>query len=260
MTPPAQHAAQLLHAAQRHIADAAIDQPRPVALKAVTRRRPETDTARLPRAVVTGPALVDFSNATDPVIRSGVALALLFASRVAGPATDADDWLGRYTDSLDRLGFARAGQAMVDTSFDKAGIAVHQAIIPFLTIALGGATLGPVILAGLQNLAEADADAPWITLYDRQSRRFDAQELHFATVSSTATQTHIRYAIARLSARVSSTGILFAKLGHAEAQFQSAAMTMAADNALLAKIEPALRARLAEQSQDYIRAAFIDAV
>ncbi|MFM9829078.1 MAG: hypothetical protein ACKVOB_10120 [Sphingomonas sp.] len=218
----------------------------------------------MPAGIVAGPALVDFTNAPDPSIRAAIALALVFASRVATAATtatdSADTWLARYTQALDNLGFARSGHALVEQRFAKTGMALHRAIIPFLTMALGGAALGPVILAGLQNLSDAESSAPWIALFDRHSRRLDVHELHFAAVENSAAETHIRYAIARLNVQLSSATILFSKITRAKANFHTAATDMTVSNALLTAIAPDLRARLEADLHAYVRAAFLDAV
>lgn len=226
-------------------------------------QHPIDDIANLPASIVAGPVLVDFSHAPDPAIRAAIALALVFASRVATAATSATDsadaWLARYTQSLDALGFARAGHALVEQRFAKTGMALHRAIIPFLTVAFGGAALGPAILAGLQNLSDAQSQAPWITLFDRQARRLDVHELHFAAVEGNAEDTHIRYAIARLNVRLSSAALLFTKVSRARATFHSATTTMAVSNALLTALAPDLHARLDTELHAYVRAAFLGA-
>lgn len=219
------------------------------------------DLDKLPPAVVSGTTLIDFSATPNLAVRAGVSEAMLFASRVASKATkpgdDADDWLASYTSSLSSLGFAISGGAVVTSSFKKKGLYVHKAIIPFLTVAFGGAAIGPIILAGLQNLQEMDKDAPWITLFDKQSRRFDATEMHFAAVSSTDTETTIKYAIARLNVATDSTSVLFFKLTNAEAKFESSTTLMTANNSLLAVMESELRARLSTLVKTFIAGADI---
>lgn len=219
------------------------------------------DLDKLPAAVVSGTTLIDFSATPSMAVRAGVSEAMLFASRVATKATkpgdDADDWLATYTSSLSNLGFAISGGAVVNSSFKKKGIFVHQAIIPFLTVAFGGAAIGPIILAGLKNLQEMDKDAPWITLFDHQARRFDATEMHFAAVSSTDTDTTIKYAIARLHVATNSTTVLFFKLTNAEAKFESSTTLMTANNSLLAVMQPELRAKLSALAKTFIAAADI---
>jgi hypothetical protein len=217
---------------------------------------------KVPDGVVSGTALIDFSATPNVVVRSSVSLAMLFASRVANAATsaetDPDSWLANYTSAIGQIGFTVAGTALVHSTFKKIGLQVHQAIIPFLTVAFGGVTIGPIILAGLKNLQQQDAESPWIALFDRETRRFDAREMHFAAVSSDDTTTTVKYAIARLNVKSATTLILFFKLTQAEAQFESSTTTMNANNSLLAAIEGDLRTRLGDKARSFITEAKLD--
>jgi hypothetical protein len=223
---------------------------------------PPLNLDKLPPGVVSGPTLIDFSNVPDAEVRAGVSLSMLFASRVATQAIkktggDEDDWLAEYTSSLTSLGFAATGTAMVKSSFKKVGLEVHKAIIPFLTVAFGGAAVGPIILAALQNLQSMDEGKPWIQLFESEAKRFQVRELHFAAASSTPSDTAIRYAIARLNVQASVTSVLFFKVSTASAEFESATNTMSANNSLMAVTEPDLRARLGQMTKKFIAATDI---
>lgn len=214
------------------------------------------DLDRLPRGVVSGTTLIDFSAVPSAPVRAGVSLAMLFASRLATRATrpgdDEDDWLAAYTSNLGALGFGVSGTGVVSSRFRKKGLKVHEAIIPFLTIAFGGGAVGPIILAGLKNLQETDKGQPWITLFDRESRRFSTSEMHFAAVASDATDTRISYAVARVNVETDTTQILFFKITDASAAFESSTTTMTANNSLLAVMEPDLREKLGRMTRSFI--------
>jgi hypothetical protein len=222
---------------------------------------PALDLDKLPAGVVSGNALIDFSAAAAPTVRSGVSTALLFASRVADaamrPGDDEDDWLAAYKTNLRRLGFLVPQAAVSVSRFKKQGVFVHKAIIPFLTIALGGASLGPVILAALKNLQDTDKDKPWITIFDRETRKFTTREMHFAAVTSDATETTIRHVVARLTVNQDKINVLFLRITSAMAEFESATTTMSANNSLLAVLESRLRQRMATEIGDFIAEARI---
>jgi hypothetical protein len=208
--------------------------------------------------VVAGNTLIDFS-ATPEAMRGGLSLALTFAARTATaaakPGDDEDDWFASYTSNLMRLGFHVSPSAFTRSSFKKRNIAVHKAIIPFLTIALGGAAVGPIILAALNNLSTMDESAPWITLFDRESRKYEVREMHFAAVGSDVVESRVRHVTARLSFVDERTNVLFFKLNDVSAEFESATTTMTVNNSLLAVLEPKLHARLADSASDFIAAA-----
>lgn len=228
------------------------------ATRARTREAPFVDNGidvnALPDGVVTGTTLLDLSKVPEAEVRSGISLAMLFASRVAiakKPSTE-DAWLAEYQNALSGLGFSIAGSAEVKSEFKRLNASVHEAIIPFLTVALGGAAIGPVIFALLENLRKMQADTPWITAFDQQTKRFDAHEMHFAAAIPNGGMTSIRYAVARLHIKNKTTQILFFKLSKADASFESLTTTLAIDNRLIAASEEDLQQRLSKLTKSYI--------
>lgn len=213
------------------------------------------DLGALPDGLVTGTALLDLSAVTDAKTRSGVSLAMLFASRVAEnhpAADDPDAWLAVYQDTLSEVGFSVSGSAVLTSTFRKLGVGVHKAIIPFLTIALGGAAAGPVVLALLNNLDSMSPETPWITMFDRQVRRFDVQEMHFGAAQAVGAETEIRYAVARLNVELSETKILFFKINKRTAAFESLTTSMRVNNRLIATIEEEMMSRLSNMVEKFI--------
>lgn len=216
---------------------------------------PALDLDKLPAGVVTGNTLIDYSQAALEM-RGGLSLAMAFASRATASAlpqdADEDEWFALYKSNLLQLGFGVSQGAFTKSKFRKRGLAVHQAIIPFLTIALGGAAVGPVILALLENLKTAGQNQPWITLFDQESRRHETRELCFGAVSSNATESSMRHVAARLSFVSTETNVLFFKITDAAAEFESTTTTITANNQLLSVIEQPLRDRLKDLALRYI--------
>ncbi|WP_298333083.1 hypothetical protein [Asticcacaulis sp.] len=214
----------------------------------------------LPKSLVAGNTLLDLS-ATPETIRGPLSLALAFAGRAASAATigkpemDEDDWFAEYKSNLMRLGFGVSPSAFVTSRFKKKNVAVHKAIIPFLTIALGGAGVGPVILELLKSLNSMDENQPWITLFNKESRKFDIREMSFGAVASDIVETRIRHVTARLQVSDKALNILFFKITSASAEFESATTLFSINNNLLAVLEKPLRDRLEQSALDFIRIA-----
>jgi len=219
---------------------------------------PELNLDKLPQGVVSGNTLIDYS-AAPLEVRGGLSLAMTFANQAARaemkPGDDDDDFFAAYMTNLAKLGFNVSQAAHTKSTFKKRDILVHRAIIPFLTIALGGATVGPVILALLENLQEINKDQPWITLYDRETRQFNTRELNFAAVSSDAVECRIRHVSARLKVVDDKINILFFKIDDSSAEFESATTTISVNNALLGVLEKPLLDRLAATAFENIMAA-----
>ncbi|WP_405081994.1 hypothetical protein ACI51X_10535 [Pectobacterium versatile] len=216
------------------------------------------DLDKLPDAVVTGNTLVDFSKSTLDG-RGPLALALTFATQYTNDTvgTDAseDVWFAAYKSTLLRLGLNVSSSTFTRSTFRQTGLAVHKAIIPFLTSALGGVGVGPVILALLENLKEDDKNQPWIRLFDQQSKRLETKEIYLGAVSSDANNMVMHHVAARLSVDDRETSILFFKINNTAAEFESATTTITANIKLLSVLEKPLLERLGDLALNTILAA-----
>lgn len=213
------------------------------------------DIDHLPPGLITGRTLIDLSAVPSENVRTGISLSLLFASRVAANdpnATDVDSWLASYTNALANIGFGNLAPTRVNSRFSKINVSVHKALIPVLTVAFGGAAIGPVILAVLNNLETMNADSPWITLFEQESRKFSVTELHFAAATPRGLETEIKYVVARLDINIGGIQVLFFKINNSTAAYESLTTTMSANNSLMAVLESDLKARLAKLIKKYI--------
>ena len=215
------------------------------------------DIDNLPNGVVTGSNLIQFPDAASPQLRSSIALSMLAAQRVAtndAVATSPKQWLDRYTMVLSNLNWRIEGGGEVVGTFDKFDVAVHEAILPFLTAAFGGAVVGAaLIVTALKQLKEMDKDSSWITLFDRESRRFDVTEYQFSVVEVEGDQTRLKTATARLDASFGKTQVLFFKVKKEKAKFQSAHQTLVGDSGLLEEMNSDLKAKLSSLTKSFIQ-------
>lgn len=228
------------------------------ALAAETEAVDGVDLDELPEGVVTGSNLIQFSDEVPPSLRSAVALSLLAAQRVAANdpvARSPEDWIDRHNTVLKNLNWLVERGDVTDSEFSDLSVAVHKAIIPWLTVALGpAATAASLIVGALNQLQEMDKDQSWITLFERESRRFEVTEFQFSYVANEGADTLLTMAAARLDASFGRTQVLFIKTSSGSARFQGSSTTMRAPSELLTSMNGALKAKLAEQSADYIRA------
>lgn len=216
----------------------------------------EINLDNLPDGVISSNLLFDLSAVKDANVRSGLSLATLFANRYATAKAGTDDpdgWLSEYQNGLTKLGFALTGTARSRARFNKIGAVVHESLIPFLTIALGGAAVGPIIIAALENLKKTGAEnSPWITLFERESKRLEIHEMHFAAALGGITNTEIRYAVARLNIEQARTQVLFFKITKDTADYESLTTSLTANNSLLAVYENDLKQRLQKHVTKFI--------
>jgi len=215
------------------------------------------DIDKLPDGIVTGSNLIQFPPDASPELKSSVALSLLAAQRVAtndpvvlSPA----QWLERHNTVLQNLNWRNEGGGVAKSNFDSINLAVHQAIIPFLLAAFGGAVAaGALIVTALKQLQEMDKDSSWITLFDRQSRRFDVTEYQFSVVQVVGDTVHLKVAAARLNASFGKTQVLFFKLKSQNAEFEQANQSFSAEAAMLTEMNADLKVKLMTLTKSFIR-------
>ena len=215
------------------------------------------DINKLPDGIVTGSNLIQFPAEASPAVRSSVALSLLAAQRVANNdhvILTPDQWVSRHNTVLQNLNWLIEGGSFVKSEMKGLNVAVHQAIIPLLTTVFGGVTAGAAILAVLNNLQSMDQQSPWITLFDRQSRRFNVTEYTFSVVKVEGEQVHLNMATARLDASFGITQVLFFKLKNQNAEFESAGAKISAQADLLEDLNDGLKVKLAAATKAFIAA------
>ncbi len=214
------------------------------------------DIDKLPEGIIAGSNLIQLPAGTSPALKSSVALSLLAAQRVASNdpvVTSPAQWLARHNLVLSNLNWRIESGGAVTHQFNSLNTAVHKAIIPFLTAALGGAVAASLIVTALDQLQSMDKDAPWITLFERQSRRFDVSEYQFTVASVVGDKVELKLAAARLDASYGMTQVLFFKLKKQEATFEQANQTLVTEMSLLEDLNGDLRAKLMGLTKSYIR-------
>jgi hypothetical protein len=215
------------------------------------------DINNLPTGIVTGSNLIAFPPNASADIKSSVALSLLAAQRVATNDTaiaSPKQWLDRHNTILQNLNWRVESGGDAESTFKSVDLAVHQAIIPFLTAAFGGALgAGVLILTALKQLQEMDKNSPWITLFDQQSQRFDVTEYQFSVVEVVGDTVRLKLAAARFDARFGKVQVLFFKVKNQEARFEQANSSLSAEAALLAEMNADLKVKLMGLTKSFIR-------
>jgi hypothetical protein len=215
------------------------------------------DINSLPRGIVTGSNLISFAQDTKPEVRTGVALSMLAAQRVANndhAILTPDQWIDRHNTVLTNLNWILEESGKIDSKTDNINVALHEAIIPFLTAAFAGAVgAAALIITAIKQLQEMDKSSPWITLFDRESRHFEVTEYQFSVVESSDNVAKLRLASARFDATVGKTQVLFFKVTDQDACFHGVRQTLSTNVSLLTNLNAALEDRLAKFSTGYIR-------
>jgi len=155
---------------------------------------------------------------------------------------------------LENLNWFNEGGGFVNSQFNSINVAVHDAIIPFLTAAFGPAVAaGALIITALKQLHDMDSGSPWITFFEQQSRRFNITEFQFSAVQITDNHVQIKLASARFDASYGQTQVLFFKIKQEHASFQSASGSYSTQADLLADMNGSLKAKLSGFTAEFIK-------
>lgn len=215
------------------------------------------DVKSLPAGLVTGSNLIQFPTGASPEVKSAVSLSLLAAQRVATNdpvVASPDQWFERHNTVLKNLNWIDEGGGSVKATFKDLNVAVHEAIIPFLTAAFGGVVgAGALIITALNQLKEVDKGAPWITLFDRSSRRFNVTEYQFSVVEVVGDKVFLKMAAARLDASFGVTQVLFFKVSKEKATFDQISKTYSSQTALLNDMNADLQVKLSKLTKTFIQ-------
>lgn len=212
------------------------------------------DIDNLPNIVVIGSSLVEFPDGASSVTKSSVALSLLAAQRVAqeDPVINTpQQWINRQNTVLENFNWQVGDGTTVKSQFSNIDKGVNQAIIPFLTNAFSGG--GDLIISTISQLKDASKNAPWFTLFDRQSQRFQVTEYQFSVVSLMGDQVNLKLASARFDATFGRTQVLFFHVTHQSASFEGVSQNLSTKAAGLADMNASLKIKLGGFSTAFIR-------
>ena len=133
------------------------------------------DAGAAPGAVVSS-ALIAWDEDTPTDIRQAVSDSLLFAQLFADKSVpdrnDVKQWMTNYFNVLPNIGWTLTSDVRDETEEDALGSEVHQRILDLIAIVLGPIpTALAVVTSALMSLQSMAADSPWITLFNRRSKR-----------------------------------------------------------------------------------------
>jgi len=230
--------------------------PAPIKVTEDIATAPTVDVDNLPGGIVSGSTMIGFEPDLSSELRASVALSLTAAQKVAeadSVVSSPDLWVERHHMVLKGMNWVSTSGGDLYTERSMSNIAMHKAIIPFLMAAFGpAATAASLIVTAIEQLEKMEVDKPWITLFERESRRFDISEFRFATASLENRNVVLRFAAARFIARQERFQILFFKKNDIDVNFKLANRTMTANPELLESMNSPLKAKLKGKTDNFI--------
>lgn len=230
------------------------------------RRRGPTDAAQLvfdrarDQATVVGSNVISFVSGVTAEHRQDIVNSSLFAQLVAkqqvGDAEDVKRWYDAYFDALTRIGWVIQEKTFARYAEKSADFSAHEAIAQVAAVLLGPAAVAAltVVQTTLSALRSMGSDAPWITLYDHQSRTGKTAHFQATLVSEEAGGMFLVALMAfSLEATAALDQVLFFRVRTNEASLQHCSGKVTIDTDVLDAIRPTLKARLAAWATSYVK-------
>ena len=131
------------------------------------------------QAIAIGSQLTEFSNKVPqsmrPAISNGLLLGQLGADKATLGLNDPWAWFTTFNSVMGRIGWLPTVNEVDGQVISDKNAELHKAIIPILTAIFGpAAAAGSIILAVLNGLDSMNADAPWLTLFERKTLLYRA--------------------------------------------------------------------------------------
>lgn len=211
------------------------------------------------QAVAIGSQIAAFAAGVPQELRSAISNSVLLAQLAANKAVQnatgsAAAWREAYRNVLFSTGWIFEGSSVSLQEFKKSNLEVHKAIIPVLTAILGPAAGGAALVATIMNgLADMNQDTPWITLFNRESRRASVNQFQVSYVEApNGNAPRMKLVFFELDATGVVTQILFFKLSSSSAKLFHSDTDLSVNTALLKSIEASLQQKLGERAATFI--------
>jgi hypothetical protein len=208
------------------------------------------------QAWVVGPQIFSFVHGVTTERREMIATSELFASLVADNECTRDQvekWYSSYSGALTKLGWVIQESARRSFDQEHQGSKVHEAIIGFIATLGVGATALAIITAALKSMQKVDGGKPWITLFDRQTRREEITGFQIGLVDQSAeADFEVKLMSFTLKLGQTKTQVLFIDFATLGVHMDSIGSTVTVAEAVLREAMPTLQNRLKEYVKAYV--------
>lgn len=245
----------LLSPARRFIEEAKLP-PVPKKIAVAGKEVPRLEITE--KAIAVGSQLMEFNKKIKANIKTTITDSMLFAQLVANKSAKKSGgdmgWYEFYVDALSRLGWVVTDMKFTEHPVKNQNLELHKAIIPVITAMLGPqAAAAAIILAVLNGLSEMNKDRPWLTLFERESKRFDSRQFQvsYADVDGQGNpQMSLLCFILNATQKV--TQILFFKFADSSAILRKTDTTLVISAQSLESVKKQLAEKLLPYRKSYI--------
>lgn len=218
---------------------------------------PELETSKQ-QSLVVGSNVVSFTTGVEAEVRQAITDSSLFAqlaaAKAVGTNTDPLVFFDAYFANLVAIGWLIQKKETAEFTYKGDAFDVHEAIIGVITAFLspiaGAAAAVIAVLNGLHNM---DRDTPFITLFNKQSRRGEIGRFQFTYVYPNPDHGLMVEAMAfALKADNTLTQVLFFKLQKGKTSLRRSTGSLSIDAQAMKALRPQLAAKMTAYRSAYI--------
>lgn len=187
-------------------------------------------------------------------------LAQLAADHKVADRNQVFEWYEAYFDVLSHLGWTIQDQGFTAYEEEADGLEAHEAIIKVATVLLGPApTALSVVTSTLEAMKSMEADNPWITIFDRESRTAQTARFQIALAQEEENGQFLVTIMAfGLKAESTLTQVLFFKIRSDKAKFKHSSSRVTINQIVLDGIREKVRVKLIGRTSGYIDSLDLD--
>ncbi len=216
------------------------------------------------QAMVVGSEVVSFVKGVSVERRQDIVncalLAQLAADSKVKDRAKLIDWYDVYFDVLTNLGWVIQDKGFAAYEEEANGLEAHEAILKVATVLLGATpTALAIVTSTIEAMKSMDADNPWITIFDRESRSAEAARFQIALAEQDANgQFMVSMMAFALKAEFALTQVLFLKIRAENVSLKHRSGSVTINEDVLAGVRDKIRAKLIGRTSGFVDALDLD--
>ena len=165
------------------------------------------------------------------------------------------DWYDTYFDVLTNIGWVVQDRDFAEYHEDSTNFDAHKAIVAVATMLLGAAPAAlALVKTTLDALQSMDAESPWITLFDSESRAARTAHFQISLAEQDANgQFFVTLMAFGLEATSRITQVLFFRSRASEATLRHYSGKVTINTQVLDSVQSDIAAKLAGHAADFVR-------
>ena len=210
------------------------------------------------QALVAGSDVISFVKGISVERRQDIVNAALLAQLAANKQVPDHKkvfaWYDAYFDALTQIGWVIQDKAFNSYEEQADGLEAHEAILKVAAVVLGGApTALAVVTTTIEAMKSMDADNPWITIFNRESRKAETARFQISLAEEGADGQFMLTMMAfGLKAESTITQVLFFKIHRNRMKLKHCSGKVTINEEVLSSVRENIKAKLADRTAGYV--------